>query len=62
MHGFRSNEVGCESDVRGSKRKNVKNLKIVRREAGRHLTRRKEYLKAKIDALETKSKIENRLV
>jgi len=38
----------------------VSNLNNVRREASRHFrSKKKEYLKAKIDELETKSKIKN---
>ena len=39
---------------------NADNLNDVRREAGRHFrNKKKEYLKAKIDELETNSKIKN---
>jgi hypothetical protein len=39
--------------------KNVDNLNNVRREASRNFKNKKEYLKAKIDELETSSKINN---
>jgi len=37
----------------------VNNLKSVRREASKHFRNKKEYLKGKIDELETNSKINN---
>ena len=41
-------------------KKNVNNLKRVRREASRHFrNKKKEYLETKIDELETNRKIEN---
>jgi len=43
--------------LEGSKQNNVENLYDVRREASRHLrNKKKEYLKAKINELETGSK------
>ena len=44
----------------GSQSRNVDNLKTVRREASRHFrNKKKAYLKAKIEDLETNSKIKN---
>jgi hypothetical protein len=46
--------------VQGQNQSNVDNLDNVRREASRHFrNKKKEYLKAKIDELETNSKIKN---
>ena len=44
----------------GSKPKHVANLNNVRREVSRHFrNKKKEYMRAKIEELETKSKIQN---
>ena len=43
-----------------NQKKNVDNLNSVRREASRHFrNKKKEYLKGKMDVLETNSKISN---
>ena len=57
---FRSDEAGKNPVVTGSKQSSVDNLNTVRCEASRHCRNKiKGYLKAKIDELETNSKIEN---
>ena len=48
--------------VTGSKQSNVDNLNNIRREASRHFgNKKKEYVKAKIDELETNSKIKKNI-
>jgi hypothetical protein len=57
---FRSKEVAKMQWVQDPKQSNVGNLNNVRREASRHLmSPKKQYLKAKIDELETNRKIKN---
>ena len=58
--GFYNRDEKCLLRGTGSKSKNVDTLNNVRREASRHFrNKKKAYLKAKIEDLETNSKIEN---
>jgi len=57
---FRSKEAGLKQWLQDPNHSNVHNLNNVRREASRRFTnKRKEHLTAKIDELETNSKIKN---
>ena len=58
VYDFRSKEQAKMLWLQDPNQNNVDNLENVRREVGRHVgNKKKEYLKAKIDELETNSKI-----